>query len=294
MSTRWRIVDLTGYAGDVGVRRGSLVVDSERVFLDDVAVILAGRDTAWSGNVTALAARYQIPILGCDWRGIPYACTLPWSENTRVGARHRAQADLSRPRQKNAWMQIVKAKIHGQASNLCVVDGPSGRRLEELAGMVRSGDPDNVEARAARMYWSRLFADEHFVRRLGSGSGRNAQLDYGYAIIRGLTVRAVCVAGLWPTLGLWHHNRSNGFGLADDLVEPFRPAVDFQVLRSAIVEGGLDAQAKRRMVDTIALPYGENGATVASAISELAQRLARYVEGDAVRLTVRSWLAADG
>lgn len=290
MSQRWRVVDVSGTSTPIDVRPGRLVIDGDEIPLVDVSCILTGPDTRWSGSVVAMAAKYEVALLACDWRGVPIAYTLPWSSNTRVAARHIAQCDLSLPRKKNAWMRVVRAKILGQAANL---PEPHASRLAELALQVRSGDPSNLEARAARMYWARLFADERFSRDT-DGIGRNALLNYGYAVLRGVVLRSICVAGLMPGLAIFHRNRSNAFGLADDLIEPFRPAVDF-VVRSLPPDTDLDDPLTRRaLVAAISLPMRQSGMTVTSSITDLCQSYARYVEGDVDVLTVPTWTAAGG
>lgn len=290
MSQRWRVLDLTQLSDEIEVRRGRLIARGVETPLADVACILTGTNTRWSGSMVALATKYEVPILACDWRGIPLAVTAPWSSNTRVAARHHAQVDLSVPRMKNAWMQIIRAKIKGQAANLA---DPTRSRLEELARGVRSGDPENLEARAARTYWSSLFPGESFSRDADL-PGRNAQLNYGYAVLRGFVIRAIVTAGLIPTLGIFHRNRSNAYGLADDLIEPFRPAVDDVVRRLRPFDVLDDRNVKAHIVAVLSEPMGAAGLTVGSSINELAQRFAMYAEGDIDRLPVPHWVPPDG
>ena len=96
--------------------------------------------------------------------------------------------------------------------------------LRALQGRVRSGDPDNIEAQAARRYWPALLGPD--FRRDRDGKGPNQPLNYDYGVLRAAIARAVCAAGLPPYLGLNHHNRYNAFCLVDDLIEPCRPLVD--------------------------------------------------------------------
>ena len=103
-----------------------------------------------------------------------------------------------------------------------------------MSRSVRSGDPDNLEAQAAQRYWPMLFG--RGFRRDRDAEGINALLNYGYAVVRAAIARAVVAAGLIPSLGLFHRNRSNPFCLADDLLEPYRPYVDWRV-RSMVDEG---------------------------------------------------------
>jgi CRISP-associated protein Cas1 len=291
MSTRWRVVDLQHYSGHVDVRSGRIVAANEQFPLADVLCILAGPDTQWSSRMVAMAAKYDVPVLTCDWRSVPISCTLPWSTNSRVAARQHAQAELSRPRKKNAWMQIIRAKIKGQAANLPV--GPAQDRLNDLAKRVRSGDPENREAQAARTYWSRLFSPTPFSRDRDA-DGVNACLNYGYTILRGSVIRAISVAGLSPTMSMQHSNRSNCFALADDLIEPFRPAVDY-IVKALPAGASLDQkETKSTLVSVLTLKHGRTGVSLQSAVSDLAQGYAMYVEATVGELKVPAWRTPNG
>ena len=126
------------------------------------------------------------------------------------------------------WQQTVTAKILGQADVLREVGIEAGN-MYAWAKEVRSGDADNMEARAAAFYWRNVFHDPNFVRGQ-EGEPPNNLLNYGYAIVRAIIARALVAAGLLPTLGIHHHNRYNAYCLADDIMEPYRPFVDKLVI----------------------------------------------------------------
>jgi len=135
----------------------------------------------------------------------------------------RLQVGITRPLRKRLWQAIVIAKIENQAALLAALNRSQSAALYAMVARVRSGDPANVEARAARLYWPALFAD---FRRGDEGDRRNALLNYGYAVARAALARTAVASGLLPALGLHHTSRTNPFNLVDDLLEPFRPAVD--------------------------------------------------------------------
>lgn len=135
---------------------------------------------------------------------------------------------LSLPKKKQAWQQVVQAKIRNQAANFSAGSAESAS-VARFVKMVRSGDVSNVEAQAARRYWS-VIGDKKFRRLQQTRNGINGALDFGYAIVRALTARAIVSAGLHPAIALHHSNRVNPFALADDLMEPLRPFVDEIVL----------------------------------------------------------------
>ncbi|NLC98225.1 MAG: type II CRISPR-associated endonuclease Cas1, partial [Actinomycetales bacterium] len=246
---------MTTLVGRVTTRRGQLLVQPQdgaevAVPVADVALVLFGQKVALGGGVVHYLAQHDVSALMCDWRGVPLAGFHAWSDHTRVGARQIAQANLTKPRQKNAWLQLIKAKILGQAATLALVDELSADYLLDLASQVRSGDPNNLEAAAARWYWRYLFADRTFSREQDGSDNTNAMLNYGYGILRGLGIRAAAGAGLTPALGVFHSNRSNPFNLVEDLIEPFRPIVDACVL-GLPADGSLEHPAiKQALVAT--------------------------------------------
>jgi CRISPR-associated protein Cas1 len=234
-------------------------------------------------------AAFDVIALFCDWRGVPVAGMYGWKDHSRIGARHRAQASASVPRLKNAWGRIVRAKVLGQATNLRLIGSRDWAHLDSLAKTVRSGDPENVEATAARYYWVRLFADSGFTRTPGGGQGFNGMLDYGYSILRGLSVRSVLAAGLAPALGLFHRGRSNAFNLADDLIEPFRPAIDLTVARLGADMTPTHPSVKAALVAASNQAFLPDGTTLPTALLDLARSLGRYLEADTGHLPVYGW-----
>lgn len=142
--------------------------------------------------------------------------------------RFDAQIRAPLPMRKRLWAEIVRSKLRHQAAVLGAIAKPTAP-ISALIPRVRSGDSTNVEAQAARRYWSLLFGPE--FRRDRNADGPNAMLNYGYTVMRGAVTRAVVAAGLHPTLGLFHSHQGNAMRLVDDLIEPFRPLVDAEVHR---------------------------------------------------------------
>jgi CRISPR-associated protein Cas1 len=185
---------------------------------------------------------------------------------------------------KRLWAQLVRAKILAQSGALAAVGAPSGG-FYLLSRKVRSGDPDNVEAEAARRYWPLLFGSD--FRRDTDANDINGLLNYGYAVLRAGVARAVMAAGLHPGFGLMHSNRSNPMVLVDDLMEPFRPTVDREVRRlvtRGIVEVDRDAKTELARIMVIDLPTGVGLSPLMTCAERLAQSLARVYAGDGDKL----------
>ena len=196
--------------------------------LEDIGVVLLDHPqiTLTHALMAALLER-NVALISCDEKHLPVGLMLPLDGHTIQTERFRSQIEASEPLRKNLWAQTVKAKIENQAEVLRRA-GIDNKRLLALVPLIQSGDPDNVEGRAASVYWKLLFEDLPFVRDR-FGTMPNAHLNYGYAILRAIVARALVGSGLLPTLGIHHSNKYNAYCLADDIMEPYRPFVDWMV-----------------------------------------------------------------
>ena len=178
----------------------------------------------------------NVQVVMCNNRGMPSAMLQSFEGNNLQGENLRNQMGAGEVLKKQLWKQIVEAKIRNQAALLNKA-GQEGDRLKQYYQNVKSGDADNREGIAARIYFSGLFG-ESFLRDR-TVPGINALLNYGYAILRAATARALVSSGLLPAIGIFHHNRSNAFPLADDVMEPYRPYVD-EIVYDMALQAKLD------------------------------------------------------
>ncbi len=292
-----RIVEVADDHRELCVNHGHLVImDSTpprsrlgTIPLDDIlAVISHARDVTMSSEVCVALAARAIPLVVCDSTFMPVAMLLGLQTHHVQASRIEAQASATRPTRKRLWARVVRAKLSQQAAVLEAI-GASASVVKRLAGSVRSGDPNNLEGQAARRYWPLLFGPQ-FRRRRDEG-GINAFLNYGYAVARAGMARAVVGAGLHPSLGLHHSHDENPMRLVDDLVEPFRPLIDFAVwelVRRG--ESALTSANKRVLVracyQDVATDAGETPVFV--AMQRLAISVAQVLTGtrDALDLPV--------
>lgn len=196
--------------------------------IEDTAVLMLEHpQLTYTHALMQALLEHNVAVVFCGADYHPAGLVLPLSGNVLQHERFRDQINASLPLKKQLWQQTVKAKILNQAALLDKL-GKHGQPLKQMASDVKSGDAENHEARAAKAYWSQLFL--HEFRRERDGEWPNAALNYGYAVLRAATARAIVAAGLLPTLGIHHSNRYNPFCLADDLMEPYRPYVDLEVV----------------------------------------------------------------
>lgn len=269
------------------VRHGQLVVqkngsDLGTVPLEDIGtLLLATEQCSVTGAVLSRVVEAGGVVVVCGRDHMPTGQLYGIRGHSTMGERLRHQVQASRPLQKSLWQSIVRQKVKNQAHLLPA--GPARRRLLELAKSVRSGDGSGAEAQAGRVYWSALFADipadvmEVPFRRRRDGPPPNNLLNYGYAVLRSCLVRAISGAGLSPGIGIQHSNRYNPFGLADDLMEPFRPFVDGIVLdlvRDRQLD--LDRAVKERLLSVphVGVRLGRNVTTLENAAIKTASSFA--------------------
>ncbi len=195
--------------------------------IEDIGVvILDNMQITVTSSVFSCLLENNSAIITCNDVSMPTGLLLSLESNTLQSERFRGQLEASLPLRKQLWQQTVEAKIRNQASVLKYVHDTEARNMIIWSNSVKSGDSDNLEARAAAFYWKNVFPSLEFFNRDRYGEAPNNLLNYGYAILRAIIARALVGSGLLPTMGIHHHNRYNAYCLADDIMEPYRPVVD--------------------------------------------------------------------
>lgn len=261
-----RILDFAEGAAYLRVRNDQLIVerkdrpDFSTPLAEIAAIVLAHPQASASQPVLARLMSLGGTVIVCDDRSMPVGMMLPIAGHTTQTERLAAQAAAPLPLKKRLWKQIIQTKIRAQGDLLIQIHG-ADHGLTEIAKAVPSGDSTNREAVASRRYWSALFGDIPFRRRFDAPDA-NRLLNYGYAVLRAVVGRAICAAGLHPSIGLHHHNRYNAFCLADDLMEPYRPLVDAVVVEHVGCFGHdapLDRAGKEALLGAVLRRYRADG-----------------------------------
>jgi CRISP-associated protein Cas1 len=218
--------------------------------IEDIGiVILDHQQITISHALIAKLLANNAALITCDHTHHPTGLMLNLDGNQLQSARFKAQVDASLPLKKQLWQQTIKCKIQNQSAHLKKL-GKNHGNLVKWSEDVKSGDTENLEARAAVYYWKNLFCDiqwsgdsslgNHLLdfKREREGTPPNNLLNYGYAILRALVARSLVGSGLIPTLGIFHRNQYNAYCLADDIMEPYRPYVDSLIF--SIITNGED------------------------------------------------------
>lgn len=213
--------------------------------IEDIGIIVLDNRqiTLTTGLMDALLENNSA-VITCNARSMPVGMMLPLSGNTTQSERFRHQINSSLPLRKQLWQQTIQYKIRNQLAVLKQYTNAETKCMQKWANDVKSGDTENMEARAAAYYWKGLFGHIDGFVRDREGVAPNNLLNYGYAILRAVVARSLVASGLLPTLGIHHHNRYNAYCLADDIMEPYRPYVDMLVY-DITVQYGIDIELSK-------------------------------------------------
>lgn len=253
-----------------------------RLPLEDIAwIVLDGAHATLTSTLISACMDSGIALIFTDARHTPSGVCLPFHQHHRQAGVASIQLGISQPLKKRLWQTLVGAKIANQSANLSLCERSGAEALAAMAKLVGSGDPNNVEARAAREYWKQLF--DNFIRD-DPADLRNKMLNYGYSILRSAIARALVAAGFLPCVGLFHESVANAFNLADDVFEPFRPFVDRLVFtqseNGARRDGDLTIDDRRALAGALNIDAGVGAEKVSLLIAteKAAESLFRAME----------------
>ena len=223
--------------------------------IEDVGVmVLDNRQITLTHGLMEKLLENNCALITCNSKHMPYGLMLPLVGNTTQTERYRHQIEASLPLKKQLWQQTVMAKISNQAHLLSSSTGVVVKNMRKWQNDVKSGDPDNYEARAAVYYWANLFPQvEGFVRER-EGMLPNSLLNYGYAVLRAVVARSLVASGLLPSLGIHHRNKYNAYCLADDIMEPYRPFVDKLVIEIMNSSSDISRITKEHKSSLLSIP----------------------------------------
>lgn len=266
--------------------------EAERTIpIEDIGVVILDnrRITITSGAMEALLEN-NCAVITCNQKSMPVGLLLPLCGNTTQNERFRSQLEASLPLRKQLWQQTIKQKILNQEHVLRINTAQETKCMRVWSNDVRSGDSDNLEARAAAYYWRNVFTTYPNFVRDREGTPPNNLLNYGYAILRAIIARALVGSGLLPTLGIHHHNRYNAYCLADDIMEPYRPYVDqlvLDIIQCNLEISDITRDLKMRLLGIPMLDVVINGkrSPLMIAAQQTTASLARCFAGECKRIS---------
>lgn len=253
--------------------------------IEDIGVIILDHQqlTITQGLMGKLLVN-NTALITCDATHHPTGLMLNLDGHTLQSQRFQAQLQATEPLKKQLWQQTIKAKIKNQSS-LLLHQGFDIQNMLHWVESVKSGDPENLEGRAAAWYWRHFFGASFSFIRHPAGPAPNNLLNYGYAILRAITARSLVGSGLLPTVGIFHRNQYNAYCLADDIMEPYRPFVDRLVLQLITEEGlseELTPSVKKKLLvlPTLDVVLQKETSPLMIAMQRTTASLARCFQGE--------------
>ena len=251
----WRVIGISNPAR-LSVKDNQLVIaqdESVNLPIEDIdALILDSYGVTLTANLVTELSSSGTTVIVCDEKHLPSSVILPYSQHSRQAKVSRQQLAMGQALKKQLWRRIVVQKISNQADVLQQFNYDA-EPLRKIAGEVRSGDIDNRESLAARIYFADLLDDA--TRR--KPTWYNAALNYGYAMVRSHIARHIAARGLVASQGIFHRSELNSFNLADDLIEPYRAAVDEYILSHVAPfhvgedDANLTSKDRREIIDVL-------------------------------------------
>jgi len=287
-----RVIEIFKDGARAGLNRGFMEIrlqneDLGRVAIHDIGVLLISSHGATLSTPlinAILNAKGMIVFTGEKY--MPTGFIWPMGKHSREKELLHLQIDSSKPFQKRFWQETIQAKLRFQAQVLKDAIGDD-EGLLELSKKVDSGDSKNLESQGAQRYWKAMYGLD-FRRRQGTHQ-EDIYLNYGYTIIRSFVARTIACAGLNPSLGINHHNLENSFCLVDDLMEPFRPLVDWQVWNLDDEEGqDISFEIKRTLAKVLYIDLECDGkvSPVKIVIEKFVQSFVRSLRSGKIELVL--------
>lgn len=231
----WRSIVIS-HPSKISVKDSQLIIEQNEKWSmpieDLVSIVIENPQVIITTRTLEILSENNVTLYVCDNRHIPIGYLLPYYQHSRQLKIIKQQLSQTEPFKKRIWQQLIKRKIQNQAYVLmCTGKRDISEKLVKLSEKVDSGDTQNIEGQAAKIYFETLFG-RNFNRNYDNIY--NACLDYGYSILRGAIARNITKYGFIPSLGIHHKSELNNYNLADDIIEPFRPLVDFWVIENII------------------------------------------------------------
>lgn len=284
----WRIIGISNPA-QLSVKDHQLVVRQDEAIslpIEDIdALVIDSYGITITANLITELATSGTTVVICDDKHLPTSVLLPYSQHSRQAKVSRQQLAMSQTLKKQLWRKIITQKIHNQADILSLF-GHNPEPLRQIASEVRSGDIDNRESLAARLYFAELLDDA--TRR--KPTWYNAALNYGYAMVRSHIARHIAARGLIASQGIFHRSELNSFNLADDIIEPYRAAVDQYIMHTlASLQVGepdrsLSKDDRQRIADILNQPVyiKSKRFTIKHAVEHTVESLVQSIESDSI------------
>ena len=225
-------------ADDLSISNNQLVMIDEdnddeknKISLNDIsAIVIENCHCKISAILQLRLVENNIPIIICNEKHQPEIHSLGLFNHFQITLWINEQIEWSKKKKRKLWIKIVENKIENQKELLKYLEKSdiSITRLESYKENLKKDDisAEHQEAIASRIYFQELYSNT--FKRFDE-DGINSALNYGYMILRAIISSKIVAKGFHPSLGLHHKSQFNAYNFSDDIIEIFRPMVDYLV-----------------------------------------------------------------
>lgn len=245
-------------------------------------VVLEGNRTTITTKLLTRFSENNISLVICDDKYLPAGIYLPYGQYHHMAKRVITQATWTNEQKGKIWKSVISQKINNQIefARLQGTDQERLEMMEDLASGIVDGDKTNREGHIAKVYFDSLYG-KSFTRDLEVLE--NYAMNFGYAIVRSCMARIVVGNGLVTMLGIFHKNEFNSFNLADDLMEPFRPLMDYWINHVVIDnEDYLSYESRLNIIEFMnqKIVINNKKMTIDNAMQEFVKSFINSIEND--------------
>ena len=216
---------------------------------DILAIIIENCRCKITGILQLRLSEKNIPLIICNEKHQPVLHSLGLYNHFQVTMRINEQVNWLDIKKDEIWEKIVIQKIKNQRNLLQFLEKSentiSKLKMYEENISKEKKEAEHQEAIAARMYFQELFG-KNFKRF--NDDGINSALNYGYALLRSLISSKIVAKGFHPSLGIHHKSQFNNYNFADDIIEIFRPMVDYVVYFNQKEEAELSKELRQNLL----------------------------------------------
>ena len=216
---------------------------------DILAIIIENCRCKITGILQLRLSEKNIPLIICNEKHQPVLHSLGLYNHFQVTMRINEQVNWLDIKKDEIWEKIVIQKIKNQRNLLQFLEKSestvSKLKMYEENISKEKKEVEHQEAIAARMYFQELFG-KNFKRF--NDDGINSALNYGYALLRSLISSKIVAKGFHPSLGIHHKSQLNNYNFADDIIEIFRPMVDYVVYFNQKEEAELSKELRQNLL----------------------------------------------
>ena len=216
---------------------------------DILAIIIENCRCKITGILQLRLSEKNIPLIICNEKHQPVLHSLGLYNHFQVTMRINEQVNWLDIKKDEIWEKIVIQKIKNQRNLLQFLEKSestvSKLKMYEENISKEKKEAEHQEAIAARMYFQELFGKK--FKRFND-DGINSALNYGYALLRSLISSKIVAKGFHPSLGIHHKSQLNNYNFADDIIEIFRPMVDYVVYFNQKEEAELSKELRQNLL----------------------------------------------